>query len=394
MRERTFINQPIPGGISGRAKSPGQAEYTFSGSSSGGGVYDAMWDVVTPNFHKLVAQGVIINNPMRRVTSEISGGFGTRSAIGKGVNTGGYNYMSGDIFGYISEADSFQGLTVTLDESNNALLDAFAGIDSTPYSFGEDLAELKETLQLLRNPLQSMKDLVTEYRITRANEVLEGKPFLKAHANAWAAVRFGLSPLLQSAYSLAEGIANYKTVRRPLRMTSRGYGRSKKTDGDSKIFGGRRYMRYVEKEYTIRASVLYEPPAGELSVNAYFGLRAKDIPETMWNIIPYSFLVDRFVDISALTRAYVNLFDPGIRILSACTVERRSNRQMYSVVEDPSDLYNISWGCAPRLIVDTETIRTPQPTNQAPAPVLQITKPLSSLVNLVDISALLLQRVR
>lgn len=394
MRERVFINTVIPGDISGRAKSPGESEYTFSGSSSGGRVFDSMVDVVTPNFHKLVASGVIVNNPMRRVKHETSGGFGTRSAIGKGVNAGGYNYMTGDIFGYISSADSFQGLGLTLDESNNALLDAFAGIDRTPYSFGEDLAEIKESLTFLRHPMLELRDLMRRYNELRRWHIFEGFNFLKAHAHAWAEVRFGAAPLLRSAYSLAEGIGKYKKIVKPVRQTSRGHAFVQDNDGDSKVFNGRRYMRYIEKSYDCRASVLYEQPSGTLSVNEYFGLRAKDIPETMWNVIPYSFMVDRFLNIDAVTRAYVNLFDPSIKILSACTVERRSQREMYSVIDDPSDIYTISWGCPPRLIINEETVRTPQPTNQAPMASFFLKKPLSSLVNLTDISALILQQVR
>lgn len=394
MRERVFINTVIPGGISGRAKSPGQSEYPFSDVSPGGRVFDSMVDVVTPNFHKLVAQGVIINNPMRRVYHETSGGFGTRSAIGKGANTGGYNYMTGDIFGYISQADGFQGLGLTLDESNNALLDAFAGIDRTPYSFGEDLAELKETLTFLRHPMLELRDLMRRYNELRHRHIFKGFDFLKAHAHAWAEIRFGAAPLLRSAYSLAESIGNYRKVVKPVRQTSRGFAQSSDSDGDSKVFNGRRYMRYIEKTYECRASVLYEQPSGTLSVNEYFGLRAKDIPETMWNVIPYSFMVDRFLNIDAVTRAYVNLFDPSVKVLSACTVEKRAQREMYSVIDDPSDIFTISWGCPPRLIINTETVRTPQSISQAPMASFFLKKPLSSLVNLADISALILQQVR
>jgi hypothetical protein len=71
----------------------------------------------------------------------------------------------------------------------------------------------------------------------------------------------------------------------------------------------------VERE--VRAGILFEVDNPVESVWYKYGLRLKDIPETAWNLLPLSFMVDHFINISQTIRGITNLTDPSVKNLAA-----------------------------------------------------------------------------
>jgi hypothetical protein len=85
----------------------------------------------------------------------------------------------------------------------------------------------------------------------------------------------------------------------------------------------------VERE--VRAGYLYEidNPVGDVWFK--YGLRVKDIPETVWQVLPLSFMVDRFVGIGDSIRGFVNLTDPNINSLAGWLVTKSNTITTVSV---------------------------------------------------------------
>lgn len=65
------------------------------------------------------------------------------------------------------------------------------------------------------------------------------------------------------------------------------------------------------------AGILYSVSNPLQGFRFKYGLRNKDIPVTIWAVVPYSFMIDRVFHISAALRAVTNLADPDVHILAA-----------------------------------------------------------------------------
>lgn len=394
MRERVLENVNNPGSYLVKTVDTrtGQLVKDATYVTRGDRYSDVMLDVVTPNFHKLTAAGFIFNNPMSRSVFARSGGVGMRRAIR--TNDTEHSTATGNIVQLLSQLDGVGHLPNLVDTSGgNALLNAFANVDSTPYEFGEDLAELRESIEYIRKPFQAFAKALLPYRRKRDKLVKKGLSIAKAHSKAWLEYRFALVPMATSAYNAGDAMCNWKKRVMPVRMTSRGFHNSKYSRDGKVESGYRTYWRTIESKCSTRATVLYERPGGQMSVAHTLGVRAKDIPAVLWAVAPYSWLIDRFVDMSALVNAYVNLFDPKVRYLLACESQTIETTSQLQIALDTTPGWVIGHSNTPEKIVTREYNRVPKPTNDVSLPVPTMVA-LKSVSNLTDIAALALQRLR
>jgi hypothetical protein len=307
---------------------------------------EGMDDVVTPNYHKRIAAGEIINNPC---------GYEHKTLTTKGegyahhrlpANGSSYDYtLSGPLSYYrkLSMPSTFW-TNPPLDVSNadpqvdRAKTLAIARIDATPYAFGEDALEVGETLRFLRHPLESILGIGNAIRRgARAKTALgkrnTQKEYIRACSNAYLQYRFALSPLIRSiSDALAAFEAEPKTL--PERLTSRGHMKSEDSDSSDFSYGGRTFHRSLTRKYDTRASILYTVSNPIRDWRYRLGFRPKDLPTTLWQIVPYSFMVDRVVDVSSFCAGIINLADPRVRILSACVVETHLEKTSYQLASD------------------------------------------------------------
>lgn len=392
MRYRVFEDVHVVGSYAGFTKniSDGKVDHTWSFPARGMDYTDTMLDVVVPGYRRLSAQGIIFNNPMEHLVHSRTGGSGTRTA----VSDTQFSQATGNIIPFLADLDGVSHLPSMVNTTGgDALLRAFANIDSTPYSFAEDLAELAESYEYLRKPFQAFAGALLSYRRRRDTLMRKGLNKAQAHSKAWLEYRFALTPMAMSAYNAGDALANWKKRVMPVRMTSRGFANESYVHNDKIIVNYREYYRDIQSKCTTRATVLYERPGGEMSVAHTLGLRAKDIPAAMWAVCPYSWLVDRFVDISALVSACVNLFDPNVQIKLACTSQKIETTSRLAILSDTTPGWATSHACDPEMLKELYYKRTPQPTNQVPLPRVT-TASLSSVLKMTDIVALILQRIR
>ena len=292
--------------------------------------YKMCSDVVVPNFHARKARGDIMNNPC---TMEFSGVDSSGSGDYTSDNGTYWQTSTGNVTQYkmnqgaIVETD----IEINLDDlTREAKLRALSNVDNTPYGFAEDAAEIRETIKFLKRPWGSLADLVKQFskeKIRYRSKFKSAKGIAKATADVWTSYRFAASPLVRSAHDLVEVATLNRAVQRYDRRTARGFSSEvAESDITSHTSTLRCDMRTVAKrEVGVHASILYTVKNPITDWRSVYGLRFKDIPETLWAILPYSFMVDRVVNISDVVRALTNLADPKIRILAA-SVRVQNNR--------------------------------------------------------------------
>lgn len=305
--------------------------YTVSSMS------ETMDDVVTPGYARKIAAGRVINNSCIYTKVELeSQGNGSKSS---GLTSGPSkdNVVTGPITRY------YIGDYVTMDdlvESNNgsgaeAKFNALANVDTTPYSFGEDLGEMRKTLEFIKNPLKSIfglskgmqRDLRKNFNQKRLKEARTRKQLAQQALNRaeemsdiYLSYRFALSPLVRSAHGAIEALS-YKIAASPERRTARGYENWSHSASSPGSFTASGSTYTFNREYEIdkkwRAAILYEVSNPSMKWQRDLGLRGKDFPHTLWQLMPYSFMVDRVVDVSSAIRGMTNLADPNVKILAA-----------------------------------------------------------------------------
>jgi hypothetical protein len=371
--------------------------------------YKAITDTVTPNYRQRIAAGEIINNPMNLIVEELD------------ADTGGYYHATVDANGVVYE--NRNGSTTLYEDSlpvysseepdmpsvdvNHMIAEAKAyaisNINPSDYKFGEDLFELGETLRFLRNPIVSIRKLSREF--VRDTRKLEKKykraaDIADAASDVYLSYQFGVQPLLRSSLDAIENLNRNRAKERPKRLTARGFS----NDGDSvsgtyrKYFNPNAYDTYSfmkSKQVSVKASILYDVllPTNDLQMN--LGLRPSDIPETLWAVVPLSFMVDRIWDISTAIRGVTNLSQPHLRILAASVTVKDEEKSTLQFTDQKNSGVTVS--------VQGDVVRRKRFTYDRSVwhPTVDDTIPPSDLLNVVsnaqyisDLTALTVKALR
>jgi len=340
MRSRTYLENEEVGQHRNYKNGAWQgktANTTMSSYSS------TMEDVVTPNFHRRKENGEIIINPCSmHVYQRSTTGSGSVTQVqnasphtvwtasGSGTITGYYQKYGGGSPSYVGVGMPDLDDTVAIAKAK-----CLANVDSTPYSFAEDLYEIRQTLDFLKSPLFTLKRISWQYSKLRDAMFLKhrgatirrSKKLVGDLANLWLEYRFAVSPIFRSVLAIMEAHeAGY--AYRPERRTSRAMEKYPKRTSKAIVphsATGRTftYECSTASEGSVRAGILYEVenPVSDFQYN--YGLRFKDIPETFWAVMPLSFMLDRFYNISDFIGGFVNLSDPNVKVLGAWVVEKK-----------------------------------------------------------------------
>lgn len=187
------------------------------------------------------------------------------------------------------------------------LVNARAKVNEAEANIGLMLAEGRETLAMLLNPLNALRK---ELRSMVAGRRGRG---LKTLSDAWLEYRYGIIPLLSDVDTLRRlGTAKLNVAsdvsekRSSITVTSIPYTVSRFQG----ILCGSAFAtgtHSVEVKTIYRATSLY---SYNLSTLANIGLDASSIPSTLYELIPYSFVLDWFVDVGSWIKAITP--HPGI----------------------------------------------------------------------------------
>lgn len=289
---------------------------------------DVMHDVVVRNFRKLVSSGRVIVNPMYHVTSKFSQGGGSYTGHSSLSSYGRENWNLTEANLAVSGTDDAEFLPTNLLNYGDILAiakqSAIADMDKTPRRMMEDLLEFKKTVDLLRHPMEPALELAKKFNKARTGFLRRGFSYANATAKAWLTVRFAYGSLVYSMMSVHDAVLDDPLLasRKNARLRSSGYSDSSKEDNVTvtRTTGSqvRVFDQHVTDTYVARAGIIYEKSLYNPSSLAFRnGLRLKDVPRGIWNVMPYTWVTDRFLDVANTVSGVVNLLDPTISILGA-----------------------------------------------------------------------------
>lgn len=303
------------------------------------GQYRRMDDVVTPRFHKRVQEGDVIVSPMTSVTTERDTLLGSYSYyIPKGSGDasnysqtwakwpGMVNNLGGPLTHISSRAD-----LVSL--SKLAGTQAAANIDASLFEGAIFLAELRETIGFLRNPLSNWNAFLRRLRKTKNRSRFHRQKTVSEYLlSEWLSYRYGVRPLLGDIQDAIKAVE--ATVKKdiPMRRTARGFASDGESlrdtnypvnTGSSVTF---KWTTKTDRQIKVRAGVLYEYHRSPDT----FGVAYHDIPPAIWEALWGSFIIDWFANIGSWIEAVTPI--AGVKTLGSWTtteISTRSTRDSY-----------------------------------------------------------------
>lgn len=326
------------------------------------GKVENMYDYVQPLFDRLIAEGVIVNNTMRKESQETLPG----STVGPKwtYNSGGANLNWDYGQNWMAKAVGWPTTVLTPMVGYQDLLTevetrARAGILQPDFEGLVALGELRENIKYLANPFKTGLKLVSNFykksspierRLTRQlrQEGIKGTvrseksinrlsqtgglstvtgSTLKTLSDLYLELRFGLIPLVNDASNLALALTGSGKFPRLTSRSKSSRVEVSTVSGSTKYLGVQyNYVDTIQNELTIRSFFLYEHTL--VSERSRLGLSLSEIPRTMWELIPLSFLVDRFLNvgsfINSLTlRSGVTILASGTSITQTQTITRQ-----------------------------------------------------------------------
>lgn len=182
------------------------------------------------------------------------------------------------------------------------------------------LGELHETIKMLRNPLQSLRERILQYmeelerRLAgvpkRGTASIYRKRLRDVAAETWLEYSFGMVPLVSDIRGVI--MALKRIGERNLRKKVSGTAREGYTNTSTTVVfddsGACRFQSILTNtvEISVRYIGVYDPAldSPRNQIQSLLGFRLEDIPSAAWELMPWSFLLDYFVNIGKLIEAY------------------------------------------------------------------------------------------
>jgi hypothetical protein len=296
-----------------------------------------MDDVITPGFKRKIAKGEILFNPLfqtRRVNLITVPGNGYQYTAITPITCSGIQrkfslrYDGPGFANLLMAAIGTSGLLPVTPLLSDSEIKDFQGEISTKClsnrgragsNLFESLAEIKQTLHLLRNPFQSMNKVLHRASSLRKRGV--------SAAETWLQYRYGVLPLVRDITSIISG-AKKRTGH--LRATSRAKGKITRNSVTVHTMGTGApgavvtYTKTNSEVLTVRAVALDEYFVDQFD---NIGLSGKNLVTLPWELIPYSFVVDWFLNVGDYLGAMVPL--PTVKSLGSCLVTTREMQTFF-----------------------------------------------------------------
>ena len=286
----------------------------------------------TANLTEVAAYGANYPDWRKRLARGISATTlltGTRYKFGRynGVGSYTYNRKAGfcDNGRFTGSATSMNGITrmgglgiyasdtpdpIALDHANSQLLKKYLSARSN-WRGGNFVAEFGETVEMLLHPLRSIyrRSWTFVGRLHKLKKVYERDPlsYSKAIADLWLAYGFGVKPLFEDVNDFTDTVTKYQTAYVPdsLKLHARGKNSTIEYHAfESGFFGSHLPVGLWQSEVTIKSDkhVIYNgairaaPTFGGRTLDQ-FGFGIFDVVPAVWEAIPFSFLVDYFLNV-------------------------------------------------------------------------------------------------
>lgn len=316
------------------------------------GIFKKIDDVVTPNYYKRKRRGELILNDFS-ISTETAGHTSSGLMEFTHPNWGRVRII-GDIGGYVENQVGNSELALPgLDQI--ALIKATAKMKETPVLGGEILATLGQTISMLKRPFGSSLELIA--KIERRKKFWLGKKAYnaaQAGAKAWLETRYGWKPLIGDAQSIMRTATKSRLSLSEVRV-ARASAKDERTlieTVDTYICSNSYRVRGTKtRTIKVRASAgifyrLLPIDQGE-AVLRQLGLHGQNVPSTVWELIPLSFVVDWFVNaglwITAITpRSDIQTLGNWVTKVTDTTYDL-SGGSMTRQMSNPTATYSGTW---------------------------------------------------
>lgn len=344
---------------------------SYASSPSGG---EHMTDVVTPNFKALSSRGQIINNPMESAFERLEAAPATayemiQTQYQTSAKTAWYGTRVYGSWSPNSELGSFLPSPIGTTEGSlaqtlrsQALTSAHAKASTSEIQGLVTLAEANKTVQ---SSVQIMKRVVKVLRAAKRLDLkaLSGELSPKQLQDRYMELRYALRPMYYDAIAIRNALQ--ADLRKTTRITTRGKATDSATASDT-------YTRDDGNTRTVSArtvSVKVEARAGvlsdfETSAPSVWGL--DQVIESAWEIVPFSFIVDWFLNVGDTIAAHTP--NAGVRELASwdsviVTVVQQNSLSSVSFVNPAPALkktWTVSWSGS-KSQLGIYKLRTPNP---------------------------------
>jgi hypothetical protein len=233
----------------------------------------------------------------------------------------------------------------------------------SPFSGGVFLGELREAIELVRHPAKSLWEHLTLGYLPRARKTRRkfiknpNKPTRKGVQNAnkalaglWLEYSFGAQPLVADINNAAEALADFVSNSVGLKPVNAQDESKQLISLEENLLVGTnnldwKYSRLTTDTTSVRIyGVVRTAPAGGVSYARELGsFRIQDFVPTVWELIPYSFLVDYFTNIGDMIAAASFCQSK----LAWVGITQRAVRRQYVVLSDwpgtndPEQIYRL-----------------------------------------------------
>lgn len=217
------------------------------------------------------------------------------------------------------------------------------------------LGELAETYRMLRKPAKALQDSAGNFlNSLRKGKGFRGKPgdVAKGISGAWLEYAFGWVPLIsdmKSAVKAYERLISEKTnlVEHIQASFTKEYDRSSELTGYDKFStiasycGTTQIPLRAKVKWQERATVRYkaavrrELEATQWDDWALFGFQPQEFIPTAWELLPWSFLIDYFVNVDDILNAAVTNTSNVVYVVKTV---RRISRYWGEIDKDPGYL--------------------------------------------------------
>lgn len=280
---------------------------------------------------------------------------------------GGLNFsLNGEICSFSGpkpEWSVYPSLPVRDREKEYTVAKLYTKPGNAQHEFGVSIGELGETLRMLGNPLKSIANLtsaILDHRVSVHRFLdciaLSGPLSKKARSgvkrvarnglavvdeasNLWIEYRYGVRPLIGEVQSIMKLYADgVKKRTGDVERSKTGYGFEPiitNGSGATNVSGFNfRFAEVTKVEEQINSGLYYmaEWNLPNLDNLASYGLAPWQVLGTAWELVPLSFVVDRFVDISTFLKNLTP--DPRIKYLRNWVTHTRKvtfSRNLYPV---------------------------------------------------------------
>jgi hypothetical protein len=257
--------------------------------------------------------------------------------------------------------------------------------------------ELGKTINMIRNPMKNLRSSVEDYfrTLKRARGRIPQKKKKKFLAGTWLEYSYGWAPLIGAAQDGAKAFAIANNYRRPKEFVRSVASNAYRIDLGpfGKSVGQLSWAGTLQAHVTANVECVgfVQATSGGSFDAAMFGFDFRSFVPTVWELIPYSFLVDYFLNIGEALEA------ANLCLSTVCWVnERRKLEAVGSIADfkntsylDPSIWEIENNFCYPGNTTLTETLveRIPVASDELNTS-LRFKLPFGSLVKSANLLAL------